>query len=194
MAAAFFEADLDQPGTGAALVEKAAQSLGGLDILITNTAGPKAAPFLDISSSDWEAGFRRVYLSAVESIQAALPLMKKQKSGRIILLTSCAAKEPIPNLTVSNGLRAGLLGLMKSISNEVASEGITVNAVLPGFAKTEALGRLKLAEEELAAQVPAKRIGEPREVAALFVFLASEAASYITGQAIACDGGFLKSF
>ncbi len=193
-AAACFQADLDEPGAGSALVEKAVAALGGLDILITNTGGPKAAPFLEISSKDWEEGFRRLYLSAVESIQAALPIMKKQKWGRILLLTSCAAKEPIPSLTVSNGLRSGLLGLMKSISSEVASEGITVNSVLPGFAKTERLSHLNLDEEKILSQIPAKRIGEPGEVAALFVFLASGAASYITGQAIACDGGYLRSF
>lgn len=193
-AEAFFEANLDMPGAGSSLVEKATHALGGLDILVTNTAGPKAAPFLDISIGDWEAGFRRVYLSAVESIQAALPIMKKQKRGRIFLLTSCAAKEPIANLTVSNGLRAGLLGLMKSISNEVAAIGITVNSVMPGFAKTEALSHLNLDEEKLASQIAARRIGEPHEIANLFVFLASDAASYITGQAIACDGGYLKSF
>ena len=193
-ASAYFEANLDNPGAGSALVEKVAQDLGGLDILITNTAGPKVAPFLEISTKDWETGFQRVYLSAIDSIRAALPMMKTQKHGRTILLTSCAAKEPIPRLTISNGLRAGLLGLMKSVSNEVAGDGITVNSVLPGFAKTEALSRLKLDEEKLVSQIPAKRIGEPREIAALFVFLASEAASYITGQAIACDGGYLKSF
>lgn len=193
-AAAYLSADLDQKGAGKKLVLNAAQTLGGLDILITNTGGPKAASFLEIESSDWEEGFWRVYMSAVESIQAALPIMKKQKNGRIILLTSCAAKEPIAGLTISNGLRSGLLGLMKSISAEVAANGITVNSILPGFANTERLAELKLNEQSLLAQIPAKRIGEPSEVAALFVFLASSAASYITGQAIACDGGLLKGF
>jgi 3-oxoacyl-[acyl-carrier protein] reductase len=193
-AAVHFQADLDEPGAGLALVERAASLLGGLDILITNTGGPKVAPFLEISSKDWKEGFQRLYMSATESIQAALPLMKKQKWGRIILLTSCSAKEPIASMAISSSIRSGLLGLMKSVSNEVAFDNITVNSVLPGFIKTERLSHLNLDEEKIVSLIPAKRLGKPGEVADLFVFLASDAASYITGQAIACDGGYLKSF
>jgi len=193
-AAAFFEVDLDKPEAGSTLVEKAAASLGGLDILVTNTGGPKVASFQELSSKDWEEGFRHLFMSAVESIQAALPIMKKGNWGRILLLTSCAAKEPISSMLISSSIRAGLLGLMKSVSNEAAPFGITVNSVLPGFIKTERLSHLNLDENTILSRIPTKRMGEPREVAALFAFLVSDAASYITGQAIACDGGYLKSF
>ncbi len=185
-------ADFDKAGND--LVQKAVNSLGGLDILIANTGGPTKGQFLDIDGAEWEKNFHRVFLSAVEAMQAAIPMMKKQKHGRIILLTSCAAKEPIANLTTSNALRAGLLGLMKSVSTEVAKDGITINSVLPGFVRTDALARLKLDEEKLLAQIPAARLGTVEEIANLFLFLASDAASYVTGQAIACDGGYLKSF
>lgn len=193
-ATAFFAIDLDQKGGGTALVRSAYEALGGLDILVTNSGGPKAGPFLEIEFADWEAGFRRLYMSAVESIHTVLPIMKMQKYGRILLMTSDAAKEPIPGLTVSNGLRPGLLGLMKSISSEVASSGITVNSVLPGFIKTEHMAKLKLDEKKLTESIPAGRFGDPREVAALCAFLVSDQARYITGQAISCDGGLLRSY
>lgn len=193
-AAAFFAIDLDQKGGGTDLVRLACEALGGLDILVTNTGGPKAAPFLEVGFSDWEAGFRRLYMSTVESIHSALPIMKKQQYGRIVLMTSDAAKEPIPGLTVSNGLRPGLLGLMKSISSEVASFGITVNSILPGFIKTERLAELQLDERKLIETIPARRLGEASEVASLCAFLVSDQARYITGQAISCDGGYLRSY
>lgn len=176
------------------LAIKAANALGGLDILVTNTGGPTKGQFLDIDVAEWEKNFHRVFLSATKVMQGVIPMMKKQKHGRIILLTSCAAKEPMTNLTTSNGLRAGLLGLMKSVSSEVAKDGITINSVLPGFVQTHALERLKLDEQKLLSQIPAARLGTVEEIANLFVFLASDAASYITGQAIACDGGYLRSY
>ncbi len=192
-AAAFFAIDLDQKGGGTALVRSACEALGGLDILVTNTGGPKPAPFLELELSDWEAGFQKLYMSAVESISSALLIMKKQKYGRILLITSDAAKEPIPGLTLSNGFRSGLLGLMKSISSEVAPIGITVNSVLPGFIKTKRLKELQL-DEKVVETIPARRFGEPSELAALCAFLVSDQARYITGQAISCDGGYLRSY
>jgi len=193
-AEAFFPLDLDQSGGGTQLIRLAKEALGGIDVLITNTGGPKGASFQSLSLEDWEAGFRRLWMSAVESIREVLPSMREQKSGRILLLTSVSAKEPIQGLTLSNSYRAGLLGLMKSISREVAADGVTVNAVLPGYTKTERLSELGADEKSLCAQIPAKRLGHPEEVANLFLFLASSAAAYITGQAIACDGGYLHSY
>ncbi|MBS0616075.1 MAG: SDR family oxidoreductase [Verrucomicrobia bacterium] len=184
--------DLDQPGAGAQLVKDATKTLGGIDILMTNTGGPPKGDFLDLKREDWVKGFDRLWLSAVESIHAALPFMKSQKWGRILLSTSSAAKEPIAHLTVSNSLRAGLLGLMKTLSQEVAKEGITVNALLPGYTRTERLAELGVAESEIVKNIPAGRLADPQEYAALAAFLGSELAGYITGQAIACDGGLIR--
>lgn len=189
-----FVCDLDQQGAAEKLVSNVIEQLGGIDILVINTGGPSKGSFLDLSNSDWDKGFEKLYLSAIESMRAALPSMKAQKWGRILLSTSTAAKEPIKDLTISNALRAGLLGLMKTVSNEVASFGITVNALLPGFTKTERLAELKVPEAELIRQVPANRLGLPEEYAALALFLAAPQAAYITGQAIACDGGLIRGY
>ena len=193
-AAAFVPLDLDQPGNGTELIRLTKQTLGGIDVLVTNTGGPKAGWFQGLTLEDWNAGFHRLWMSAVESIREVLPLMREQKSGRIIILTSVSAKEPIAGLTLSNSYRAGLLGLMKSISREVAADQVTVNAILPGYTKTERLAELGVDEKVLTAQIPAKRLGHPEEIGALAVFLASSQAAYINGQAIACDGGYMHSY
>ena len=186
-------ADLTLPGAGAGLVKMAEKHLGGIDILVTNTGGPPKGPFEEITSVQWQEGFQSLWLSATESIRAALPGMRERKWGRILLVTSAAAREPMPLLNVSNGLRAGLLGLTKAISNEVAIHGVTINALLPGFTDTERLQELKVPKEKITSQIPAGRIGKPEEFGALAAFLASEQAAYITGQGIACDGGYLRS-
>ena len=193
MNAAFaISADLSKPGTGTKLVNDVIAKLGGIDILVTNTGGPAAGKFSETTPEQWNDGFQNLWMSAVDSIRAALPGMQSRKWGRILLVTSIAAKEPLAGLTVSNGLRAGLLGLTKSISHEIAADGITINALLPGYTKTERLAELGLSDEKISSLVPARRLGRPEEFAALTAFLASEQAAYITGQAIACDGGTLK--
>jgi 3-oxoacyl-[acyl-carrier protein] reductase len=118
--------------------------------------------------------------------------MKEQKWGRIILSTSTSAKEPIAGLTISNAMRAGLLGLMKTLSLEVASSHVTVNAILPGYTDTEHLASLKIPDSVFNQLIPMHRLGRPDELASLALFLGSEVAAYITGQAIACDGGALR--
>jgi len=188
-----FPCDLSVVGAGGLLVQRVIERLGGLDVLVTNTGGPPAGTFDEITPAKWEEGFDGLFLSAVEAIRAALPGMRERRWGRILLVTSLAAREPIPRLTVSNALRAGLLGLAKSLSREVAAEGITVNALLPGYTRTERLMELGVDEAKLCAQIPAGRIGNPEELGALAAFLASERAAYITGQAIACDGGAMHS-
>ncbi len=189
-----FALDLDAPGAGRNAVELATGALGGIDIVCLNTGGPAKALFADVTNEAWQSGFQSLFLSAVDTIQAALPAMRAQKWGRILLVTSVAAKEPMPALTVSNALRAGLLGLTKSLSDEVACDGVTVNALLPGFTRTSRMAQLGITDAHIAAQVPARRMGEPHEFAALAAFLASQPAAYITGQAIACDGGWLRSW
>lgn len=184
--------DLSRPGAGRSVVEAAIKALGGIDILITNTGGPAAGTFEKITGDAWSEGFNSLWMSVIDTAQAALPDMRSRKWGRIILLLSTTAKEPITTLTVSNGFRAGLVGVAKSLSIEVAADGITVNCILPGFTRTDRLAELGLTEEKMIAVVPAKRLGEPNEPAALAAFLASDRAAYITGQAIAVDGGRTK--
>ena len=184
--------DLSKPGEAKHAVEKTILDLGGIDILVTNTGGPPKGTFDKITTEQWQQGFQGLWMSAVEAIQASLPQMKFQKWGRIILVTSAAAKEPMTGLTVSNGLRAGLLGLTKSISHEIAAHGITINALLPGYTRTERLMELGIPEEKITGQIPAGRLAEPSEMGNLAAFLASEGAGYITGQAICSDGGYLK--
>ena len=186
-------ADLTLPGAGIQLVKQAEELLGGIDILVTNTGGPPKGPFEELTSAQWQDGFQSLWLSATESIRAALPGMKERKWGRILLVTSAAAREPMPLLNISNGLRAGLLGLTKAVSNEIAIHGITINALLPGFTDTERLQELKVPKEKITSQIPAGRIGKPEEFGALAAFLSSEQAAYITGQGVACDGGYLRS-
>ena len=185
--------DLDQPGNGREVVREAVKALGGLDVLVTNTGGPPKAAFAELPLAQWQASFQSLWLSAIESIQEALPAMRQAHFGRLLLVTSIAGKEPMKGLTISNALRSGLHGLVKTLSDEVAADGVTVNALLPGFTATERLKELNIPDATIAAQVPARRLGRPEELAATAAFLASEPAAYITGQAIAVDGGWLRS-
>ena len=185
--------DLSVPGAAAAVVEEAARRRGGLDILVVNTGGPPPSLFADLDDATWRRAFEGLWMSSVGAIRAALPAMRAARWGRILLVTSIAAKEPVPNLMLSNSLRAGLHGLVNSLSREVAADQVTVNALLPGYALTERLRELKVDEARAAAAIPAGRIGSPEEFAAVAAFVASGAASYLTGQAIAVDGGLLQS-
>lgn len=187
-----FVCDVFKEGSGTALVWQVIEKLGGLDILITNTADPPKHSFMDTKLEDWHKSFQGAFMNVIECILEAVHPMKEQKFGRIILMTSISAKEPIPGLTISSSLRAGLLGLMKTLSQEVASHHITVNSILPGFTKTEKVMQRFKNLDEIALSIPAKRIGTPEEVAALAIFLGSKGAAYINGQAIASDGGALK--
>lgn len=191
-AKAGFACDLTKPGAAAKLVEQARQALGGIDILVTNTGGPKKGRFDEIAPAQWHEDFQSLWMSVIESFNACLPDMKKNKYGRLLLVTSIAAKEPLPGLTTSNGLRAGLTGLAKSLATEVAADGVTVNALLPGYTATDRLKELNLSDERVRQMVPAGRLGDPRELADLAAFLASPRAGYVTGQSIAVDGGVLR--
>ena len=187
------QGDVSRVSDAPTLVATAVRELGGLDILIVNTGGPPPRNFDNTSDGDWREAFEALWMSSVSAIRAALPGMRMRKRGRILLVTSIAAREPISNLLLSNGLRAGLHGLVNALSKECAGQGITVNALMPGFTLTERLVEVGVKEEEMAACIPAGRMGRPAEFAALAAFLASDQAGYITGQAIACDGGLLQS-
>src|SRR5688500_2754990 len=186
--------DVSSPGSCEALVAQAAKALGApVDILVTNTGGPPAGSFERMSAADWQKGFDNLWISTVESVLAVLPHMRQRKWGRILAITSIAAREPQPGLVISNSLRAGLLGLINSVSRDVAKDGITMNALLPGCTAPARQADAGLDGAALGPKIPAGRIGRPEEFAALAAFLASDRASYITGQAIAVDGGFLNS-
>jgi 3-oxoacyl-[acyl-carrier protein] reductase len=186
-----FAADLSQEGAADALLRQATEKLGGIDVLVVNTGGPPAGGFDAISDDAWRKAFEGLWVSAVDLIRGALPGMRARRWGRIMIVTSISAKEPLPNLMISNALRPGLHGLVNALGREVAAEGVTVNALMPGYTLTERIREIGVDEKQVAAQIPARRMGRPEEFAALAAFLASEQAGYICGQAIACDGGYL---
>lgn len=188
-AAASVPIDLEEPGAGAEAVAEATEVLGGLDVLVTNCGGPPRGRFVDIDAGAWERAFRGLWMSAVGAIRAALPPMIERGWGRIILITSSTGREPIAGLTLSNAFRPGLHGLANSISKEVARHGVTVNALMPGTIDTARLAELGTSRDDLVAQIPAGRLGTVAEIGAMAAFLASEQAAYLTGQAIAVDGG-----
>lgn len=198
-------ADVSVPSEAEQLVARATDRLGALDILVCNAAGPPAAPFEQLPTDTWQRALDLNLLSAMRLCRAVLPDMRRKRWGRIICITSIAAKQPLGGLILSTTARAGVLGFVKSLADEVASGGITVNAVCPGYMRTERLEDLaaqratqsggsaadKLAE--MVRGVPAGRIGEPAELAAAVAFLASERAAYITGVALQVDGGYIRS-
>lgn len=177
------------------LVEQSVKAFGDIEILVTNTGGPAAGPFEQFKLEDWKHIYNLLFLSAVDIIQQVLPAMKKKGFGRILTITSVAVKQPADNLISSNAVRTSLLGLVKSLSNEVAGYGITVNNLLPGYTSTNRLESLVEKNPEVNKvkdTIPMKRFGNPAEFAAAAAFLVSERASYITGQSLAVDGGWIK--
>ncbi|MBA3656486.1 MAG: SDR family oxidoreductase [Gemmatimonadaceae bacterium] len=198
-------ADVSESAGIRAVFATAIAKFGAIDIVVTNAGGPPSGKFEDIALEEWERAFHLTLMSAVELVYLALPAMKERKWGRILNITSIAAKQPVDNLILSNSLRAAVTGFARTLANEVAPFGVTVNNLLPGYTLTDRVEQLTRASaskegvevsEVLArweAQIPMKRLGEPREFAALAAFLASERASYITGQSIGIDGGWIRS-
>lgn len=181
--------DMNHPGSAKEFTLLMLEKMGGADIVVINTGGPPKGHFEAVNHKQWEEGFQSLWISSVDIINTVLPFMKKNKWGRILLITSAAAKEPIAELTISNGFRAGLLGLARSLSHEVAPYGITVNSLLPGHTDTERLTNLGIDKNKIIAHIPAGRLGTTLEFGALGAFLASDLAGFITGQAIVADGG-----
>jgi len=186
------------------IAQSTLERFGRIDVLVTNAGGPPAGVF---ERHDWEAWQKAVELtlrSAVELTRAALPGMRERRWGRVIHVNSIAAKQPVDGLMLSTSIRSAVTGFSRTLANEVAAEGITVNSILSGFMNTDRVVELNEAtakregvpvpeiERRVLGQIPAGRIGEPRELAALAVFLASERAGYITGQSIAVDGGWIR--
>jgi 3-oxoacyl-[acyl-carrier protein] reductase len=178
---------------------------GRVDICVTNTGGPPSKLFAATTNEDWRIWTEQLLMSPVYFAQAVLPRMQKRKWGRFLTITSYSVKQPVEGLLLSNALRAGVTGLVRTLANEYAAEGITVNNVCPGYTRTERLDELAAmmgarsgasAEEVFAGWkrlIPAGRLGTPEEFAGVVAFLASERASYINGVSLTVDGGTTRS-
>jgi 3-oxoacyl-[acyl-carrier protein] reductase len=185
-------------------VEAVVAKFGAVDICVTNAGGPPAKGFLAASVEEWRKAIDSNFLSTVYFAKEVIPHMQKRRWGRIITITSITTKQPVSDLVLSNAVRAGVVGLVKSLANEFGKDGILVNNVGPGFTATDRLKELAKvrsvasgkSQQEIfdswAVDAAQKRIGEPREVADTIVWLASERASFITGQTILVDGGAYK--
>ncbi|HUP89907.1 MAG TPA: SDR family oxidoreductase [Longimicrobiales bacterium] len=197
-------ADLSEDGEAERAVNAALKEFGRVDVLVTNAGGPAAGKFESHDDQAWSNAIKLNLQSAIGLTRAALPGMKERRWGRIINITSIAVKQPVDNLILSNSVRAAVVGMARTLANEVASFKVTVNNVLPGYTRTERIDELTAfsakqtgkTEDEIRGvweqQIPIGRLGEPHEFAALVAFLASERASYITGSSIAVDGGWIK--
>lgn len=177
---------------------------GRIDICITNAGGPPAKPFLATTDKEWDGAFILNLRSAATLARAVIPHMQREKWGRIVMISSITVRQPQPQLVLSNAVRAGVMGLVRSLANEFGKDGILVNNVAPGYTATDRL--LELAKHGAAAsgrsekeieqawidQIPVGRLGKPEELADAIVWLASERASFVTGQTILVDGGMYK--
>jgi 3-oxoacyl-[acyl-carrier protein] reductase len=185
-------------------VDAVADKFGGVDVCVTNAGGPPAKGFLAASIEEWCKAIDANFMSTIYFAREVIPHMQRKRWGRIITLTSISTKQPVPDLVLSNAVRAGVVGLVKSLANEFGKDGILVNNVGPGYTATDRLKELARArssaqnknEDDIfatwASDSALKRIAEPKEVADTIVWLASERASYITGQTILVDGGAYK--
>jgi 3-oxoacyl-[acyl-carrier protein] reductase len=198
-------ADVSIAGDVTRLVQQSVDHYGTVEILICNAGGPPFGHFLDLPADAWQKALDLNLLSTLNLCRESVPHMQKRKWGRIINITSFAAKQPHEGLILSNMARAGVLGLAKSLANELAASNILVNTVCPGAFQTErqtALSQKRATQEGISLEeatqkrtkeIPLGRFGLPEEFADLVVFLASERASYITGTAIQIDGGVIRS-
>ncbi len=187
-----YRASFDEPHAVHDMVSRVLADAGRLDVLVVNTGGPPKSSVFDATAADWKHAFDALWLPATEAVRAVLPAMCEQRYGRIIFITSVSAVEPEPALIFSSALRAGLHGMVNALSKDVAEKGVTVNAVMPGYINTQRLIDLGASLDTMKLRIPARRYGEADELASLVTFLASRRAGYVTGQAIACDGGLLR--
>ncbi len=187
-----------------AFVQKVVEAYGGVDVVVTNAGGPPPGNFEDVGDEEWYDTYDLTFLSAVRLIRECLPYMKEKRWGRIVVMTSIAVKQPVDNLALSNAIRLAVVGMAKSLAKDLAPHNITVNMTSPGYLATGRLKELfeasgkkqgKTGEEVLDSVVktiPMGRLGEPREMGELVAFLASERASYLTGNVIQLDGGVYR--
>lgn len=199
-------ADVSRPADVQRVVDATLAHFGRIDILVCNAGGPPAGQFMDfLDDAAWDKAFQQNLMSAVRLSRLVIPGMRQRHWGRIITVTSLAAKEPIPNLILSNVMRAGVVGMVKTLSRELAPDGILVTNVMPGMVLTDRITSLAAGDakkagrtvEELVAEygreIPLGRLASPAEFAEMVVFLASERAGYVTGVSISIDGGSMKS-
>lgn len=188
------------------VVQRAREAFGGVDILVNNAGGPPPGYFEDMTDEDWRQAHELTLMSTVRFTRAVLPHMREQRFGRIINITSVSVKQPIDQLLLSNSLRLGVIGWAKTLSNQVAADGVTINNVCPGWTRTERVTGLLAArsknegisqaeaEQTITDTVPMGRLGEPEELASLIVYLASSRAAYMTGTTIQVDGGLTAGY
>ena len=198
-------ADLAEPGSAATIAAAAESELGGVDILINNGGGPPPGTMADVDPAVFSANFDRMVTRLVEITTRLLPGMRERRWGRILTITSSGVVQPIPNLGLSNTLRASLITWSKTLAAEVAADGVTANCILPGRIHTQRVdeldeGRAKrqgVSVEEVAAQarasIPVGRYGRVEEFASMATFLCSELASYVTGSMVRVDGGHIQA-
>ena len=187
------------------LIEAAMEKYSRVDVLVANAGGPPASHFETTDVAAWKSAIELSLLSTIYLCRAVVPVMKRQGSGRIVAITSISAKQPVDGLILSNTARAGVVGMMKTLSNELAPEGIGVNVVCPGYTRTDRLVDLasRMSKQEgvpeeaiqkrWTDQIPMGRLGEPSELAAVVAFLSSQCASYVTGTCVQVDGGAVRS-
>ena len=199
-------ANVKDADAGEKLVQTAIDEFGGLEILIHNAGGPPPGGFSDVDEGQWASAFELSLMSFVRMARAAAPQMKRAGYGRILAIASSSIREPIPNLVLSNAMRMGVLGTAKTLSKELARDNILVNVIAPGRIYTERIDELDRVDAERegttvesirkasVATIPIGRLGQPKALANLAVFLSSEAASYVTGAAIQVDGGMLGAY
>ncbi len=190
---------------GVAAVVTAARDAGPVDILVTNTGGPPTGSALEFEWAAWRGATELLLRSAVELCRAFVPAMRERHWGRVIGITSLAVKSPVRHLVLSNSLRAAVTGYLRTLAQEVAVDGVTVNTVLPGYVETDRLRGLARADADREGKTvdeafrrwrditPAGRLGMPEEIGAVITFLASRQAAFVTGQAIAVDGGAIQT-
>lgn len=192
----YVQGDITSQNDRKRILSYSKSKIKSIDVLVTNSGGPKPGSFDDHDNEDWRDAYSLLVESTVSMIRGVLPDMKEQKWGRIITITSQAVKQPVEGLILSNSVRSAILGLVKTLSIELGKHNITVNNVLPGYTLTDRLETLirqrGTSLENISVNVPLKRVGLPNEFAAAVAFLASEKASYITGVSLPIDGGWIK--
>jgi 3-oxoacyl-[acyl-carrier protein] reductase len=187
--------DVSHPADLQRAVDTALATHGALDIVIANGGGPPRGLAAELDAGRVQAAVELLLLSMVRLVNLALPHLRRSDHARIVLIASTSVREPIHNLALSNAVRPGVVGYMKTLATELASEGITVNSIAPGRIATARAAELYAggpSPEELAA-IPARRLGQPREVGDVVAFLCSSRASYVTGTLLAVDGGLLHA-
>ena len=181
------------------VVSQVVSELGGpIDVLVVNTGGPPGGEPLSFTREQWEDAYRELVLHPMAFVDEVLPAMRARRWGRIVNVVSTSVREPLPHLMLSNAHRSATLAAWKTLAREVASDGVTLNSVLPGQIATDRIaslfgGDLDAAQEAAKANIPAGRLGEPAEMGAAAAFLCSEQAAYITGVALLVDGGLTRS-